>query len=123
MTKISKIAVVDDDASVRDALSGLVRSMGMEAVGFMSADEFVAAPGHAQFDCVITDVQMAGMSGIALLELLRKQQAQLPVIVMTAHPSAGMRSLALAAGAVDFLAKPFSGNQMARSIEQALGAV
>ena len=122
MTKISKIAVVDDDGSVRDALAGLVRSLGLEAVGFSSADDFVARAAYAQIDCIITDVQMPGMSGVELLEFLRKEQCTVPVIVVTAYPSPATRARAMAAGAAHFLSKPFNGNEMVRCIEQVLAA-
>ena len=122
MTTISKIAVVDDDGSVRDALTGLVRSLGMEAVGYCSADDFVAKAGYKHADCIVTDVQMPGMSGVELLEFLRKEHHDIPVIVVTAYPSPATRVRALAAGAAHFLSKPFNGSEMVRCIEQAIAA-
>ncbi len=113
---------MDDDGSVRDALTGLVRSLGMEAIGFLSADDFVARAGYEQVDCIVTDVQMPGMSGVELLEFLRKEQRAIPVIVVTAYPSPAARERALAAGAIHFMSKPFNGNEMVRCIEQALAA-
>lgn len=114
------VAVVDDDGSVRDALSGLVRSIGMAAVGFSSADDFVAALQSTPIDCVITDVQMPGMDGMDLLQVLCGQRRGIPVIVMTAYPSAARQACALASGAAHFLGKPFNGGEMVRCIEQAL---
>ncbi|MCA1326786.1 response regulator [Herbaspirillum sp. alder98] len=121
MKKTSKIAIVDDDGSMRDALSALVRSIGMSGLTYPSADDFVAARGFEQADCVITDVQMPGMSGIELLELLRRQQVNLPVIVVTAYPSAPLQARVTAAGNASFMGKPFDGNDMVARIEQALG--
>lgn len=120
MTKTNKIAVVDDDASMRDALSALVRSIGMAVESYASADEFVAAAGHEGADCLITDVQMPGMSGIELLEYLRRRRCAMPVIVVTAYPSAALQARAMAAGNASFMGKPFDGNEMVNRIEQVL---
>lgn len=114
------IAVVDDDDSVRDALSGLVRSIDMDAIGFSRADDFVAALESTAVDCIITDVQMPGMDGLALLQLLHRQWCGIPVIVMTAYPTAARQACALAGGAAYFLGKPFNGGEMVRCIEQVM---
>lgn len=119
--KTSSIAIVDDDDSMRDALSALVRSIGMNAVAYLSADDFIAVCGVEQADCLITDVQMPGMSGIELLELLRRQQVGLPVIVVTAYPSPPLQARVMAAGNAALLGKPFDGNELVARIEQALG--
>lgn len=121
MTKTSKIVIVDDDPSMRDALSALVRSIGMAVVAYPSADDCVAAGAHASADCIVTDVQMPGMSGIELLELMRRQHLATPVIVVSAYPSAALQARATAAGNASFLGKPFDGNDMVARIEQALG--
>ncbi|WP_237772411.1 response regulator transcription factor [Herbaspirillum robiniae] len=120
MTKTSKIAVVDDDGSMRDALSALVRSIGMAVASYASADAFVAAQGFDDADCIITDVQMPGMSGIELLEFIRRRRLATPVIVITAYPSAALQARAMAAGNASFMGKPFDGNDMVNRIEQVL---
>ena len=92
------IAIVDDDDAVRVALSSLLRSYGYTADAYDSAYALLAAGGLAQYHCVITDLQMPGMSGIELLEQLRRQGNQLPLILMTAFPEATVRKRALQGG-------------------------
>lgn len=120
MTKTSKIAIVDDDGSMRDALSALIRSLGMAVESYVSADAFVAAQGGDGADCLITDVQMPGMSGIELLEHLRRCGLALPVIVISAYPSTTLQARVLMAGNASFMGKPFDGNEMVNRIEQVL---
>ncbi|MBP0598042.1 response regulator [Herbaspirillum sp. LeCh32-8] len=117
---MSKIAVVDDDGSMRDALSALVRSLGMAVASYASADAFVAAHAWEDADCIITDVQMPGMSGIELLEFIRCRRLAVPVIVITAYPSAALQARVTAAGNAGFMGKPFDANAMVEQIEQLL---
>jgi len=96
--------------------------MGMAAIGYASAADFISRTGYTDVDCIVTDVQMPGMSGVELLELLRKERHDVPVILVTAYPAAATRVRAMAAGAAYFLSKPFNGNEMVRCIEQVLAA-
>ena len=107
----ANIAIVDDDASVCDAISGLLRSLGMNTDTFTSGHEFIE---HLETkrsfhpDCVVLDVQMPGMTGLEVQELLVRSENPLPVIFITAHDEARVRESALQAGAVGYLPKPFS---------------
>jgi DNA-binding NtrC family response regulator len=87
----SKIAVIDDDASMREALSALMRSMGWQVQCHASASDFLAELGYDATDCIVTDVQMPGMSGVELLEWLRGRQLATPVVVITSYPTARAR--------------------------------
>ncbi len=114
------IAIVDDDAAIRNALSSLLRSMGYAARLFPTADAFLADESQPPPDCVLTDVQMPGMNGLQLQAEIRRRRPDLPVIVITAFPSEAMRDQALAAGARHFLNKPVSAETVASCIQQAL---
>ena len=114
------IAIVDDDASVRQALGSLVRSLGHHAALFDSAEQFLDAASIEARSVVVTDVQMPGMNGIELQERLRRDGHGVPVIFITAFPEEALRRRAMAGGATCFLAKPFEGDAMIRCIETAL---
>jgi FixJ family two-component response regulator len=101
------ISIVDDDASVREALRALVRSLGYKAATFSSAELFLQSEVIAETACLITDLQMPGMGGLELQEELRSRGCRTPVIVITAYPDEKQRTRALNAGAVGFLSKPF----------------
>jgi len=103
------ISIVDDDASVRVATDRLVRSLGYVARSFASAEEFLASSQAHDTSCIITDVQMPGMSGIELQSHLLAQGRRFPIIFITAFPDEDGRRKALNAGAVCFLTKPFNG--------------
>jgi len=118
----SNIAIVDDDESVRVALRSLLRSYGYSAHAYDSAGALLANEALGGYHCVITDLQMPGMSGIELLEQLRRQGNALPLILMTAFPEATLRKRALSGGASCFLSKPFEANALLRCLRQASGA-
>ena len=111
------ISIVDDDESVREALRGLIRSVGFTANVFASAEEFLAWPYLKTTDCLIVDVRMPGMNGLELHRRLLADHHQIPVIFMTAHLDEDVRSQALANGAVDFLLKPFSEEPLLNAIK------
>jgi FixJ family two-component response regulator len=115
----SKIAVIDDDASMREALS-LMRSMGWQVQCHASASDFLAALGYDGTDCIVTDVQMPGMSGVELLEWLRGQQLATPVVVITSYPTRVQEERVQAAGQAAFLGKPFDGDEMLHTVERLL---
>ena len=102
------IAIVDDDEPVRDATKRLVRSLGYHASTFASADEFLKSKQVHDTSCLITDVQMPGLSGIDLQEHLVARGHCIPIIFMTGYPNDSVRARAMKAGAVCFLNKPFS---------------
>ena len=98
----------------------LVRSLGYMAYTFSSADEFLRSPQVSTTSCVIADVQMPGMSGVELQELLLSEGHRLPIIFITAFPEESVRARALDAGAVCFLTKPFDGPTLIKYIDTAL---
>ncbi len=114
------ITIIDDDESVRLATESLVRSLGLGACVFASAEAFLGSTERHSTACVITDVQMPGMSGIDLQARLRSEGDPLPLIFITAFPEERIRSQVCAAGAIGFLAKPFEGDAMIHCIDEAL---
>jgi FixJ family two-component response regulator len=120
MTNLPLISIVDDDASVRKSLQGLIRSVGYEVKVFASAEEFLKSEHLRDTDCLILDVRMPGMSG---LELQRELVAdEIPVIFITAHGNEAARSQALKDGAVDYLFKPFREEALLNAIHTALSS-
>lgn len=116
------ISIIDDDPSVRLAISSLVRSLGLAVHLFSSAEQFLATGALATSALVVTDVQMPGMSGLELQERLRQDGSDVPFIFVTAFPEPLIRQRALAGGACGFLTKPFAGAAMIGCIGQALAA-
>ena len=114
------IAIVDDDESFRHAATSLIRSLGYSAAAFPSADTFVNSNAVENADCLITDVQMPGMSGIELQSYLIAQGHRVPVIFITAFAEVEARGDALRAGAIGFLGKPFSEQNLISCLNKAL---
>ena len=98
--------IVDDDASVRDALGLLLGLKGYRTVPFASADDFLSACDPAWSGCLLLDIRMPGTDGLALQSILRKRGLTIPIIFMTAHGEVQTVRTALKAGAVDYLEKP-----------------
>jgi len=115
------IAIIDDDEAVRVATESLVRSLGFGTSTFASAEEFLRSPRLRDAACLITDVQMPGMSGAELQAQLLARGESVPIIFITAFPDERLRRRLHAAGAVGFLSKPFDGRVMAECIGKALG--
>jgi FixJ family two-component response regulator len=114
------VAIVDDDESVRSALKGLMKAVGLRARSFASAEEFLGSPLHEQTACLIADIRMPGMSGLELQAKLNAEHCRIPTIFITAHGDEKMRLQALRAGAVEFLAKPFDDQALLDSVRAAL---
>jgi FixJ family two-component response regulator len=114
------ISVIDDDASVRAATNNLLRSRGYFVHTFASAEEFLRSPHLNETSCVIADVQMSVMSGLDLLATMRRQGYDAPFIFITAFPDEGVRTRALMAGAICFLAKPFAAPSLMMCLDTAL---
>jgi FixJ family two-component response regulator len=102
------IAIIDDDESVREATRGLVRSLGFEANALASSEDFLNSNGMNDTSCLITDIQMRGLSGVELQSLLLGQGHRTPIIFISAFPEERIRTRVLDAGAVGFLGKPFN---------------
>jgi FixJ family two-component response regulator len=116
------IAIVDDDDCVRDGLEMLVRSLGYNASTFGSANEFLKSEQVHDTSCLITDVQMPGLSGLDLQDRLIAQGHRIPIIFITGHPDDNVRARAMKAGAVAFLGKPIDAGHFSGCVAKALKA-
>lgn len=114
------VYLVDDDASVREALGSLLRACGLRVEAFDSAEAFLASAGAAVPSCLVLDVRMPGMSGLDLYEQLQARASSLPVIFITGHGDVPMAVSALKKGAADFIEKPFNDQDMLRLIESCM---
>ncbi|MEA2660325.1 MAG: formate hydrogenlyase transcriptional activator [Candidatus Binatota bacterium] len=114
------VYVVDDDASVREALSSLIRSVGMRVEVFASAQEFLAHPQTDAPSCLVLDVQLPGLSGLDLQQELAKADIQLPIIFLTGHGDIPTSVRAIKAGALEFLTKPFNDEDLLDAIQQGI---
>ena len=120
MSKISVIAVIDDDASVRVGTENLLSSLGYTVHTFASAEEFLRSAHLNDISCVIADVRMPGMSGLELQTLLLTQDHRMPFIFITAFSEETVRARALKAGAICFLTKPFDRLTLIKCLDTAL---
>ncbi len=114
------VFVVDDDASIRDAVKSLLKSVGLRAETFGSTEEFVGAARPDGASCLVLDVRLPGMSGLDFQVDLEKRGIRIPIIFITAHGDIPMTSRAIKAGAVEFLPKPFQKQELLDAIQQAL---
>ena len=117
-----QIAIVDDDESVRDAVTNLFRSMRFPAVAFASAEEFLKSDAVATASCLVLDFQMPGMGGLDLQNHLAATGRHIRVVFVTGHPDACVREKAMQAGAVCLLTKPFNEGDLLDGLESALTA-
>ena len=118
--KTKLVAIVDDDDLMRDALQGMLKSVGLPSQAFASAEEFLKSGQQHQTACLITDIRMPGMSGLDLQAKLNAEHCRIPTIFITAHGDTRLRMQALRAGAVEFLAKPFDDEALLGSVRAAL---
>ena len=116
------IAIVDDDESVRLALQSLIRSVGLAAQVFDSAEDFLASANLSGVGCLILDVNMPGMSGLALHRQLVVSGQAIATILITANPDDATRAEALRHGALCYLCKPFAEDDLLAWVNVALGA-
>src|SRR5260370_29360960 len=114
------VFVVDDDAAVRDALSSLFRSVGLQVELFRSAPEFLQRKLPDVASCLVLDSRLPGVSGLEVQAQLAKAKIQIPIIFMTGHGDIPMSVRAMKAGASDFLAKPFRDQDMLDAVAAAL---
>ncbi len=115
-----QISIIDDDASVREATKGLLRSLGYHAATFPSAEAFLESEEILETSCVISDVKMPGMGGIALHSRLVEEGCKVPFIFMTAFPDEVLKRRVLDAGAHGYLVKPYQEASLIACIEIAL---
>ena len=114
------VIVVDDDASLREALSSLFRSIGLEVALFASAAELLAAKLPDAPRCLVLDIRLPGVSGLDFQAQLARSDMELPIIFMTGHGDIPMSVRAMKAGAVDFLTKPFRDQDMLDAVSAAI---
>jgi len=114
------IFVVDDDASVRDAITNLLDSVGLHAQVFGSTEEFWNTPRPNTPSCLVLDVRLPGVNGLDFQEALEKSGVSIPIIFITAHGDVPMTSRAMKAGAIEFLMKPFQKEDLLAAIRQGL---
>jgi FixJ family two-component response regulator len=114
-----KVAVIDDDPSMRRALVRLIRSAGIEATAFPSAREFLDEPVSRQVDCALTDMSMPGFDGLMLQQELNKTLPHISIVFLTGHGSVSMSVEAMKGGAVDFLEKPVDHEVLLTAIRRA----
>jgi FixJ family two-component response regulator len=114
------VYIVDDDLAVREALRGMIRSVGLRCETFASAHEFLRHPRADGPACLVLDVMLPDLSGLDLSAELARVRVQIPTVFMTGHGTIPMSVRAMKAGAVEFLTKPFSGDDLMSAIQQAL---
>jgi len=114
------VFVVDDDPSMRDALGNLISSVGLDARLFASPQEFLQSKQPDVPSCLVLDVRMPGMSGLAFQQELTRLGTALPVIFLTGHADVPMSVRAMKAGAVEFLTKPFHDQELLDAIHAAI---
>ena len=122
LSTIQIISIVDDDEAVREGIQQLMRAHGYNACTFASAEEFLNSEQIHDTSCLITDLQMPGLSGIDLQDRLIAQGRCIPIIFITGYPEESVRARAMKAGAVGFLSKPFNVDQLVGFIGKALKA-
>jgi len=115
-----KVYLVDDEADLRRALERLLRAEGHDVEGFGSADEFLDRVPPEAPGCVVLDVAMPGLDGLAMQQRLRARGGLMPIVFLTGHGDIPMSVLAVKAGAVDFLTKPVKGADLLRAVGAAL---
>ena len=122
MALASTISIIDDDTWAREGIRDFVASLGYRTLTFASADEFVNSGRIAETNCVISDVQMPGLSGLDLQDYLAGCGHGTPIIFLTAYPDERSRARALGAGARGFLVKPFDDKSLIQCLNAAVGS-
>src|SRR5271157_3754587 len=117
------VYVVDDDLSAREGVEALIRSAGLMAKTFASAEEFLAAPRPEMPSCLVLDMSLPGVSGLDLQQELAESGVQIPIIFLTGHGDIPMTVRALKAGAANFLTKPFDDEELLNAVRQCTKSV
>jgi DNA-binding NtrC family response regulator len=115
---VAPVCVVDDDASIRESVGSLIRSVGLRAETFESANDFLASRRAEASSCLVLDVQMPGLSGLELQQELAKADVQIPIVFLTGRGDIPMSVRAIKAGALEFLTKPVDDEQLLNAIRQ-----
>jgi FixJ family two-component response regulator len=119
-TNGATVFIIDDDASMRQAVQDLVESVGLRAEAFSSGQEFLSSPRTTHSSCLVLDVRLPEMSGLDFQRQLTELGMPIPIIFITAHGDIPMSVRALKSGAVEFLPKPFRDQDLLDAIQQAL---
>jgi len=119
-TSLRRIVIVDDDASIREALKSLMRSVRFNVDAFASAEEFLASESLHDTACLILDLSLPGMSGFELQKRLNAEQRGIPIIFITAHADEVSRQRALDGGAIELLGKPVRRQPLFKAIQTAI---
>ena len=114
------ISIVDDDESMREAIKGLMKSLGYTVEAIASAQEFLDSRNVCRTSCLISDMQMPGMTGLELYQRLSTSGKRVPTILITAYPDDLVRERALSAGVVGYLSKPFEEDDLLACVRSAL---
>jgi len=114
------VFVVDDDASVREAIKRLIASVGLRVETFGSAGEFLGSKRPEAPACLVLDVRLPDLSGLEFQRDLAKADIQIPIIFITGHADVPMSVRAMKAGALEFLTKPFRGQELLDAIQEAI---
>ena len=114
------VFIVDDDVSVREALEGLIRSVGLRVESFASAEEFLVRRRGDESGCVLLDVRLPNLNGLDLQKRMTKLNPDLPIIFITGHGDVPTSVQAMKAGALDFLTKPFADQDLLDAIRHAI---
>jgi len=121
MTEPDRVVfVVDDDASLRESLKDLIRSVGLQVEAFASAQEFLHSKRPDVPGCLVLDVRLKGVSGLDLQKRMADADMEIPIIFITGHGDIPMTVQAMKAGAVEFLTKPFRAQDLLDAVQQAL---
>jgi FixJ family two-component response regulator len=118
--KSAIISIIDDDVATRLALAALMRAKGFDAKAYQSAEDFLQAGAQETSQCIITDIQMPGLSGIELKQRLNERKCAIPVIMITARAEKRLHALAIESGAFCLLRKPFRSHALLECVERAL---
>jgi FixJ family two-component response regulator len=114
------VFIIDDDLSVREAISNLLESIGLDAKTFGSTEEFLRAERPDSPSCLILDVMLPGMRGLEFQEVLEQSGTSIPIIFITAHGDIPMTSRAMKKGAIEFLPKPFPKEDLLAAVHRGL---
>ena len=121
MAKSIHIALIDDDEAVLDSLGLYLQSQKIATACFSTAQEFLTAlQQHKQFDCIVSDVRMPGMSGLDLVRELKSRNVGAPIVLITGHGDVDMAVAAIKVGAADFIEKPFDESRLLASVRDAI---
>ena len=120
MAEKALVAIVDDDKSIRNATSDLLKAAGFTPAAFEDAESFLGWPTRASVACLVADMRMPGMSGLELYEALVAAGQVIPTVIITAHPEELTQSRARAAGISCYLSKPFAPDDLLECVREAL---